>query len=246
MADRIHFHFVTLFPQTIETWLTTSIMGRAARAGLFDYSLIQLRDYAHNKHRSVDDTTYGGGGGMVLSVEPLAEAVEALFSQWGKEKCEVIYFSPVGARLSQTLLESCYARPKNHLILVCGHYEGVDERFIEGWVDQQISLGDFVITGGEIAALAFCDALVRQMDGALGAETGAVNESFRLRSGRSRLLEYPQYTKPAEFRGRNVPEVLLSGDHQKIDAWRQQMSLSRTQQMRPDLLIALDKIPVES
>jgi len=235
-STKRHFHFITLFPQTIEVWLTTSIIGRAAKAGLFEYSLVQLREFSNDKHHSVDDATYGGGGGMVLRVEPLVAAVESLWDRWGKDNCEVIYFSPAGTTLTQRLIETELVKSPSQLILICGHYEGVDERFIEGWVDRQISLGDFVVTGGEIAALAYCDALVRQISGALGAETGALNESFRLTSKSGRLLEYPQYTRPAEFRGLRVPEVLLSGAHELIEAWRQKQSLIRTELRRPDLL----------
>lgn len=234
----IHFHFLTLFPETIEVWLGTSIPGRARRAGVFDFSTIQLREFTKDVHRTVDDVAYGGGGGMVLKVEPLVDAVETLWARLGKEKCRTIFFSPAGRRLDQSVLDD-YRRggTPSHLILVCGHYEGVDERFLEGWVDDEISLGDFVLTGGELPALCFADALLRQQDGALGYESASREESYRLPppEGMSALLEYPQYTRPAEFRGQRVPEILLSGDHERVKLWRHRQSVERTQRRRPDL-----------
>jgi tRNA (guanine37-N1)-methyltransferase len=236
----IQFHFITLFPETIEVWLGTSIPGRARKAGLFDYTVVQLRDFAHNTHRTVDDVAYGGGGGMVLKVEPLAEAVETLWEKLGRENCRTVYFSPAGRRLNQKTLDELHPRHSGagHLILICGHYEGVDQRFIDGWVDEEISLGDFVLTGGELPALCLADALIRQQDGVLGYEAAPLDESFRLKDPGSDapLLEYPQYTRPADFRGQKVPEILLSGNHEKVRQWRLEASRERTKSRRPDLL----------
>jgi len=230
-----HFHFVTLFPQAIEVWLTTSILGRAREAGVFDFSLYQLRDFSQDKHRSVDDSAYGGGGGMVLRLEPLVAALEHIRAKIGDAPTKTIYFSPLGRKLEPGLLQEL-AGP-THFILICGHYEGIDQRFLDHWVDQEISLGDFVVTGGELPAVAFTDALIRQLGGTLSAET-TQTESFSLRDSKSGkpLLEFPHYTRPAEFRGHKVPEILLSGDHKKIAHWREEEARKRTGLLRPDLL----------
>lgn len=233
---KIQFHFITLFPETIRVWLTSSILGRAERAGIFAFQTYQLRDYSTDKHRSVDDIAYGGGGGMVFKIEPLVSAVEQIQTTHGKENTRVIYFSPAGKKLSQeTVQEFRMKAESKHLILICGHYEGVDQRFIDHWVEEEISLGDFVLTGGELPALAFADALIRQFEGVLGNLKGKDEESFQLKEGR-RLLEYPHYTRPQSFRGIEVPQVLLEGDHTKIKDWRTAQSLQRTQRIRPDLL----------
>lgn len=232
-----HFHFLTLFPEVVESWMSASILGRAKEKGVFDFSVYQLRDFSQDKYRSVDDVSYGGGGGMVLKVDCLVSAIEHIKTQIGSDKSRVIYFSPVGQTLSQTTLDSYLdLKTDKHLILVCGHYEGVDQRFIDGWVDDEISLGDFVLTGGELPALAFADSLCRHLDGTLKEKSLTQNESFSLSQNGKRLLEYPHYTRPAEFRGSKVPEILLSGDHQKIAEWRLQQSINRTQTFRPDLL----------
>lgn len=229
-----HFLFVTLFPETVRVWLTTSILGRAAEQNIFTFEIKQLRDYSEDKHRSVDDAPYGGGGGMVLRLEPLVRAVEEAKSRF--PQCEVVYFSPKGKTLNQSLLATL-AEPKNGRVwvLVCGHYEGVDERFIQNWVDLEISLGDFVLTGGELPAVAFTDALARRLSGTLASADSFENESFSLRDGQGALLEYPHYTRPAEFRGLKVPEVLTSGDHAKVASWRKAQSLALTESRRPDL-----------
>jgi len=236
-ARQTHFHFITLFPQVIQTWLDTSILGRAIQNGVFSYSTYQLRDFASGKHRNVDDLSYGGGGGMVLKVDCLVAALEWVQSQLAPEPSRVIYFSPTGKVLNQTLLKQYHSpeTPK-HLIFVCGHYEGVDQRFVDHWVQEEISLGDFVLTGGELPALAFADAFARQLEGTLSEEHRHQQESFSLSQENKPVLEYPQYTRPAEFRGLMIPEVLLSGDHERIASWRKEQSLLRTQKLRPDLL----------
>jgi len=232
-----HFHFVTLFPEIIHSWMSTSILGRAKEKGIFDYSVYQLRDFSQDSYRSVDDVAYGGGGGMVLKVECLVSALEHILSLVSPEKSRVIYFSPAGRILNQNTLDAYLnVTPEKHLVLICGHYEGVDQRFVDGWVDDEISLGDFVLTGGELPALAFADSLSRHLDGTLKEKESHQNESFSLLVKGKRLLEYPHYTRPAEFRGKKVPDVLLSGDHQKIAEWRLEQAINRTRTLRPDLL----------
>jgi tRNA (guanine37-N1)-methyltransferase len=230
-----HFLFVTLFPETVRVWLTTSILGRAAEQKVFTYEIQQLRDYSEDKHHSVDDSPYGGGGGMVLRLEPLVRAVEEAKSRF--PECRVVYFSPKGKLLNQHLLDSL-AGPGQAWVLICGHYEGVDERFIEHWVDLEVSLGDFVLTGGELPAVAFTDALVRRLSGTLASAEAFENESFSLSDSRGPLLEYPHYTRPAEFRGLKVPEVLTSGDHARVADWRKTQSKAITASRRPDLIVS--------
>jgi len=232
-----HFHFVTLFPEVIQTWMHTSILGRAAQKGIFESSVYQLRDFATDKYRSVDDVAYGGGGGMVLKVECLVAAIDFIKGKIAPETPRVIYFSPVGTPWSHHHIPRFLAPSMaKHLILVCGHYEGVDQRFVDHWVDEEISLGDFVLTGGELPALAFADSLSRHLEGTLKGPDSFHQESFSLGDTQHPLLEYPHYTRPAEFQGHQVPEVLMSGDHEKISEWRKQESLKRTQAKRPDLL----------
>ena len=235
--NKLHFHFVTLFPEFIEAWMGTSILGKDVQRNVFDYTVYQLRDFSTNKHRSVDDVSYGGGGGMVLKVDCLVAAVTHIKHTLKEEPTRTIYFSPAGKTLSQPLLKTYLdIKHPSHLILVCGHYEGVDQRFIDHWVDEEISLGDFVLTGGEIPARAFADALSRQLEGTLVRAGTTSEESFSLNHNGNRLLEYPQYTRPAEFEGFLVPEVLLSGDHTKIASWRKEQAYLRTKKLRPDLL----------
>jgi len=232
-----HFHFVTLFPETIHSWMDASILGRAKEKGVFDFSAHQLRDFSEDKHHCVDDVSYGGGGGMVLKVDCLVRAVEFVESLIGAETSRVIYFSPAGQTLSQNTVNTYLStRTDKHLILICGHYEGVDQRFIEGWVDDEISLGDFVLTGGELPALAFADSLCRHLEGTLKDKQMSQSESFSLSVDGKKLLEHPHYTRPPDFRGHKVPDILLSGDHQKISKWRFEQSLARTKALRPDLL----------
>lgn len=230
----MEFDVLTLFPQIFEGVLKESILGRAIESGLVKVNLIQIRDHAKDKHRTVDDQPYGGGPGMVMRCEPLYGAWQAAKGRSPGLPARTILLSPAGAPLKQGLLERLAVElpGKERLILVCGRYEGIDERFIEECVDEEVSLGDFVLSGGEIPALALIDGLMRLLPGALGNAQSAAGESF---SGEG-LLEFPQYTRPPEFMGRKVPEVLLSGDHAKIARWRRDESIQRTGRRRPDLL----------
>jgi len=233
-----HFHFLTLFPDTIHPWMTTSIIGRALKAGVFLYTVHQLRDFAESRHNTVDDVAYGGGGGMVLKIEPLVKALESIQTKVGEEAIRVICFTPAGQKLNQALVSNF--KPtlvQKHYLLVCGHYEGIDQRFLDHWVDDEISLGDFVITGGELPALVFADSLLRQLEGTLPELATATQESFALKDQNgSLLLEYPHFTRPSDFRGHQVPNVLLSGDHGAIEKWRFEQAVQRTRARRRDLL----------
>jgi tRNA (guanine37-N1)-methyltransferase len=220
---------LTLFPEMIESFCSASILGKAQEKGIFQLKAHNFRGYSENKHGSVDDYPYGGGGGMVLTPQPIFSAVEHLMSQ----KARIILLCPQGNSYHQRKAEEL-SREK-HLILLCGHYEGVDERIREHLITDEISLGDYVLTGGEIAACAIIDSVVRLLPGALGNESSSLTDSFS-----DGLLEYPHYTRPAKFRDWQVPEVLLSGHHEKIGSWRRQQSLFRTWQRRPDLLIDLN------
>ncbi|MDW7650458.1 MAG: tRNA (guanosine(37)-N1)-methyltransferase TrmD [Bacillota bacterium] len=217
---------VTIFPGMFAA-LNESIMRRAADAGHVRIEVVDLRDFAKNKHRSVDDYPYGGGPGMVMQPEPFFLAVEHL-KNTDSRPAHVILLSPGGERFTQK--KAIQLAGRERLVLLCGHYEGVDERVREALVDEEISLGDFVLTGGEIPAMAVTDAVVRLLPGVLPAESVS-DESFS-----ENLLEYPQYTRPAEYRGLRVPEVLLSGNHEKIRLWRRRQSLLRTLARRSDLL----------
>jgi tRNA (guanine37-N1)-methyltransferase len=216
---------VTLFPGIVEPALSESILGRARARGLVDIRVVNLRDYAEGKHRVADDYQFGGGGGMVLKPEPLFAAVDALRTP----QARVVLLDPRGRRFTQDVAAEL-ARA-SHLILLAGRYEGVDERVGAGLADDAISIGDYVLTGGELPALVVTDAVTRLLPGALGSEGGAERESFA-----SGLLEPPQYTRPEEFRGARVPAVLLSGDHARIARWRRTQALWLTWQRRPDLL----------
>jgi tRNA (guanine37-N1)-methyltransferase len=211
-----------------------SIVSRAARDGLVDITTHQLRDYTKDRHRTVDDEPYGGGAGMVMKPAPLADAVGDLKKQAadaGEAEPHVILMSPQGRRLDQAIISHLSAHES--LILVCGRYEGVDERFIEACVDVEISIGDYVISGGEPAAIVLVDALTRLIPGALGSEDSAPSDSFA--PGLDGRLQGPVYTRPAEWDGRAVPEILLSGDRARLEQWRKEQSETRTRQRRPDL-----------
>ena len=217
---------ITLFPELISVPMSTSIMGRAVEKGLLDLTAYDLRAHGIGKHHHVDDTPCGGGQGMVLKPEPLFAALEAVDTPQSR----IILMTPQGRRFDQRLAEEL--AKESHLIFVCGHYEGVDHRVTEHWVDDEISIGDYVLTNGSIAAVVVIDAITRLIPGVLGDDMSAVDESF----GPSGILEAPQYTKPADFRGLKVPEILLGGNHAKIIEWRKARAIERTQQNRPDLL----------
>jgi tRNA (guanine37-N1)-methyltransferase len=218
---------LTLFPEMFPPVLGTSIPKRAAEKGLVSYHLTNIRDFATDAHKSVDDKPFGGGPGMVMMPSVLFDAVEFAEKQDTKPATRIL-LSPQGRRFDQSVAEDLARRER--LLLIAGHYEGFDERIIEGLSPMELSLGDYVLSGGELAAMVVIDAVVRLLPGALGAEDGAADESFA-----DGLLEYPQYTRPREFRGMAVPEVLLSGNHAAIAAWRSEQRRVRTQQRRPDL-----------
>lgn len=223
----LQFDILTLFPSLFDSPFSHSILKRAQEAGLISIRLRDIRDFTEDKHRKTDDIPYGGGPGMVMKPEPIVAALEAA-AQPGK-KVRRIYLSPQGRPLRQEDLSSYLEY--DQLLLLCGRYEGIDERVIEHFIDEEVSIGDYILTGGEFAAMVFVDALSRLIPGVLGEEESLTRESFTLS-----LLEYPQYTRPPDFRGHKVPEVLLSGDHAKIEAWRREMALERTRKKRPDLL----------
>ena len=225
------------FPELCERYLSDSIMGRARRAGVFDFRAHDLRDWTHDRHRTVDDAPFGGGQGMLMKVGPIFEAVEAVSA--AGERPHVVFFSPCGRRFDQRAAERL--SHERRLLFVCGRYEGMDERAY-ALADEVVSLGDYVLTGGELAALAVIDSVVRLLPGALGDEMSPVDESFSADEG---LLEYAQYTRPASFRGMDVPEVLLSGDHARVAAWRRASSIERTARWRPDLLEGARLTPEE-
>jgi len=219
--------FVTLFPEIAEAPLRASIMGRAMAAGAVDFGFHQLRDFTSDRHRQVDDLPYGGGPGMVMKPEPFFRAVASL----RRSESRVILMTPQGRPFTQRRAEAL-AR-ESHLILLCGHYEGVDHRVVEALVDEEISIGDYVLTNGTIAAAVVADAVVRLLPGVLGDERSSEEESF---SGDGRLVEAPHYTRPPVYEGHAVPPVLLSGHHGEIAKWRQQRALERTRENRPDLM----------
>lgn len=217
---------LTIFPGIFESPLRESLLGKAIASGLLDVRIHDIRDYATDKHRRVDDEAYGGGPGMVMKPEPIFAAVEAL----GPGPKRVILLSPAGRRLDQALVRELAAEP--WLVLICGRYEGVDERVVEGLPAEEISIGDYVLSGGEIPALVVLEAVSRLVPGVVGREESLERESF----GPEGLLDHPHYTRPAEFRGMRVPEVLLSGHHAEIERWRRQAALEKTRRNRPDLL----------
>lgn len=231
------FETLSVFPEVFSPYLDASIMGRAQRSGVFSFLSHDLRDWTHDRHRTVDDAPFGGGQGMLMKPAPLFEAVEDLSSR-GPSRPHVVFFSPCGARYDQRAAERL-AR-EERLLLVCGRYEGMDERAY-ALADDVFSLGDYVLTGGELAALVVIDSVARLLPGALGDERSAVDESF----SPAGLLEYAQYTRPASFRGMDVPEVLLSGDHARVAAWRRRNAIERTALWRPDLLDGADLSPEE-
>ena len=219
---------LTLFPDMVAQALHTSIVGRAMDAGILEIRTVDIRDYAENKHNSVDDYPYGGGAGMVMQAGPVVRAVRAAKTEL-PAGTRVVYTSPQGSVFTQETAKRLAS--EESLIILCGHYEGIDERALELTVDEEISIGDYVLTGGELPAMVMIDAVARLLPGVLHNDTSAETESHE-----ESLLEYPQYSRPREFEGLEVPEVLLSGDHAKVDAWRREQSLLRTHEKRPDLL----------
>ena len=228
------FDLLTLMPDECAAYLNASILGRAQAAGLIEVRLCNIRDFAHDKHHVVDDMPYGGGNGMVMMAGPIVAALESLEVPEKGPEAPVIMLSPRGRVFNQEM--ALYLARLPRIILLCGRYEGIDERVAELKVDMEISLGDFVLTGGELAGLSVIDAVSRLIPGVLGGEESAAKDSFS-----NGLLEHPHYTRPAEFRGLKVPEVLLSGHHTNIEKWRFEQSLNITRLRRPDLLERLDK-----
>ncbi len=221
---------ITLFPEMFQGFLSESLLGKAIERGLVQIVLHNLRDWSQNKHHKVDDRPYGGGPGMVLMVEPLVDCIEAVSKAEDLEP-HLIFLTPQGRTFHQTIAEEF--SEKNRLILVCGRYEGFDQRAIDLLKPDEVSLGDFILNGGETAAMVVIDSVCRLIPGVLGDESSSHHDSF---SSGNRLLEYPQYTRPPEFRGLGVPEILLSGNHQAIEAWRTKQSLEITKTKRADLL----------
>ncbi len=222
------FHVLTLFPEMIEQGFASSITGRAMEKGILELSAVNIRDYAVNKHMRVDDYPYGGGAGMVMQAEPVYRCYEDVSAKIGC-KARVVYLTPQGRVFNQRMAEE-FAKEEN-LIFLCGHYEGIDERVLEEIVTDPVSIGDYVLTGGELPSLVMMDAISRLVPGVLGNDDSAVGESFA-----GSLLEYPQYSRPAVWREKEVPAVLLSGHHANVEAWRREQSVIRTAKWRPDLL----------
>lgn len=222
-----HYFVLTLFPEMIQETLSHSILGRAQRDGFISIEAVNIRDFSMNKHLQVDDYPYGGGAGMVMQPQPIFDAYQSILPK--ADKARVLYMTPQGKPFTQGMAEEL--AEEENLIFLCGHYEGVDERVIEEIVTDEISLGDFVLTGGELAAITIIDAVSRLTPGVLGKEASFKDESFS-----QGLLEYPQYTRPPVFKDREVPKVLLSGHHGNVEKWRREQALIRTAQKRPDLL----------
>ncbi|WJH37474.1 tRNA (guanosine(37)-N1)-methyltransferase TrmD [Paenibacillus sp. CC-CFT747] len=228
---------LTLFPEMFEGVFGASILGKAREKGIVSLATVNFREYSTNKHNTVDDYPYGGGGGMVLKPEPVFAAVEDLM-RVGEPKPRVILLCPQGETFSQSKAEELSR--EEHLVFICGHYEGYDERIREHLVTDELSIGDYVLTGGELPAMVMIDSVVRLLPGVLGNELSAVTDSFS-----TGLLEYPHYTRPAKFRDWEVPEVLISGHHGNIEAWRRRQSLERTFRRRPDLLERMELTPAD-
>ena len=226
----MNFHVLTLFPDMINDGLNTSITGRAINSGKITLNAVNIRDYTLEKHGHVDDYPYGGGAGMVMQAEPIYRAYQSVMEGINnKKRPRVIYMTPQGKVFNQEMARELAS--EDDLIFLCGHYEGVDERVLEMIVTDNVSIGDYVLTGGELPAMVMIDSISRLVDGVLNNKDSAEYESFS-----DNLLEYPQYTRPEEFMGKKVPEVLLSGHHANIEKWRKEQSLKRTLERRPDLL----------
>ena len=219
------FHILTLFPEMVQQGLATSILGRAAEKNLISIDAVNIRDYTQDKHGKVDDYTYGGGAGMLMQAQPVYDAYRSVA---GEKKIRCVYLTPQGEPFTQKKAKELSG--EEELVLLCGHYEGIDERVLEEVVTDYISIGDYVLTGGELAAMVVVDAVARLVPGVLNNDESAETESFH-----NDLLEYPQYSRPENWHGKKVPEVLLSGNHKKISAWRRERSERRTEERRPDL-----------
>ena len=224
----MNFHVLTLFPEMIENGMNTSITGRAITKGLLTLEAVNIRDYAFNKHQKVDDYTYGGGAGMLMQAEPVYLAYEAIAKRTAKRP-RVVYLTPQGQVFNQAMAREM--AQEEDLVFLCGHYEGIDERVLEEVVTDYVSIGDYVLTGGELAAAIITDAVVRLIPGAIGDEQSALSDSFQ-----DNLLAPPVYTRPADYNGWKVPDVLLSGHQRKIEEWRLGQAQERTARLRPDLL----------
>lgn len=221
----MRFDVLTLFPDFFEKLNSFSIIGRALEKEKIKLNSVNIRDFSKDKHKRVDDYSYGGGPGMVMTAEPIYDALESVKSK----KSKTIFLSPQGKQLNQEIINDLST--EDHLILLCGHYEGIDDRIVSNYIDMEISIGDYVLTGGEIPALVLIDSITRLLPGVLSTEESFTNESHY-----DGLLEYPQYTRPREFIGHKVPDILLSGDHKKIEQWREYQSIKTTLEKRPDLL----------
>lgn len=234
----MRFHVLTLFPEMILNGMSESIIGRAIKNEYISLNVVNIRDYSDNKHMKVDDYPYGGGAGMVMQAPPVVAAYESVVENMNldvtKKKPRVVYMTPQGSVFNQDMAQD-FAKEED-LILLCGHYEGIDERALEMIVTDHVSIGDYVLTGGELPAMVVMDCVSRLVPNVLNNDESAVFESFY-----DGLLEHPQYTRPVEFRGKRVPEVLLSGNHKKIEEWRKEKSLERTRQRRPNLLEKKEK-----
>lgn len=226
------FYILTLFPEMVMQGLNTSIIGKAVEKGLLSIEAVNIRDYTKDKHQKVDDYPYGGGAGMVMQAQPIYDAYMALADKIGYRP-RTIYLTPQGPTFTQPMAKEM--AKEEHLIFLCGHYEGVDERVLEEIVTDYVSIGDYVLTGGELPAMVMIDAISRMVPGVLTNEESGSTESFE-----GNLLEYPQYSRPAEWNGKKVPDVLMSGDHKKIESWRREQSILRTKKYRPDLLKKAD------
>ena len=228
---------LTIFPEMFESFLSASIIGRAREAGLLDIHATDIRPYSQNKHKNTDDYPFGGGAGMLMLAQPIVDAMKAVTRPPFQGKR--IYMSPRGIPLTQALAQQL--SQEEQLVILCGHYEGVDQRVLDKYIDMEISVGDYVLTGGETAAMVLIDCVSRLVPGVLGSAESAGDESF----SNDGLLEYPQYTRPRVFEDMEVPEVLLNGDHKKISQWRREQALLATARMRPDLLAAASITPAE-
>ena len=227
LRGMMRFDIITVLPGLLEGPFAHSIVKRAIDKGVADIHIVNLRDYAYNKHKSVDDYAYGGGAGMVMTPEPIAACIEDLKSQRAYD--EIVYMSPDGQEFDQPMANRLSL--KNNIMILCGHYKGIDERIREHFITMEISIGNYVLSGGELAAAVVCDAIIRLLPGAMSDETSALSDSFQ-----DDLLAPPVYTRPADFRGWKVPDVLLSGNPRDIDSWRHEQSVRRTAERRPGLL----------